>query len=85
MIFQSSYIQAIFISYIIGGGLSNPATRWPDTLGRIQFLQKHPYFLPCSVSGFIALATFIIAALTLKEVYRHTLFITLSNHSLDYV
>jgi len=55
------------IAPIIGGVLSNPATRWPNTLGRMQFLREHPYFLPCAVSGFIALVTFIIATLTLKE------------------
>jgi len=55
------------IAPIIGGVLSNPAVRWPTTLGRIQFLREHPYFLPCAVSGFIAFVTFIIAAFALKE------------------
>ena len=31
-------------------------------------MRVHPYFLPCAVSGSIAFATFIIAALALKEV-----------------
>ena len=52
----------------IGGVLSNPATRWPDTLGRIQYLRQHPYFLPCATSGFIAFVTFIISFFGLKEV-----------------
>ena len=56
------------LSPIIGGVFSSPATQWPNIFGRIQFLREHPYFLPCAVSGFIALATFIIAALALKEV-----------------
>ena len=56
------------LSPIIGGILSNPVTQWPNVFGRIQFLREHPYFLPCAVSGLIALATFIIAALALKEV-----------------
>ena len=56
------------LSPIIGGVFSNPATQWPNALGRIRFLREHPYFLPCAVSGFIALATFILAALALKEV-----------------
>ncbi|KAF8813375.1 major facilitator superfamily multidrug-resistance, DHA1 sub-family [Phlegmacium glaucopus] len=55
------------IAPIIGGVLSNPATRWPNTLGRLQFLRVHPYFLPCAVSGSIALMTFIIATLALEE------------------
>ena len=53
---------------IIGGVLSNPATRWPDTLGRIQYLRQHPYFLPCATAGFIAFVTFIISCFGLKEV-----------------
>ncbi|KAF8969121.1 major facilitator superfamily multidrug-resistance, DHA1 sub-family [Flammula alnicola] len=35
---------------LIGGVLSNPAKRWPDTLGRISYLRTHPYFLPCAVA-----------------------------------
>ena len=53
---------------IIGGVLSNPATRWPDTLGRIHYLRQHPYFLPCATAGFIAFVTFIISFFGLKEV-----------------
>ena len=53
---------------IIGGVFSNPATRWPDTLGRIPYLRQHPYFLPCATSGFIAFVPFIISFFGLKEV-----------------
>lgn len=53
---------------IIGGVLSNPATRWPDTLGRIQYLRQHPYFLPCAASGVLAFVTFVISFFGLKEV-----------------
>ena len=53
---------------IIGGVLSNPARRWPDTLGRIQYLRQHPYFLPCATSGFIAFLAFIMSFFGLKEV-----------------
>ncbi|KAF9048748.1 major facilitator superfamily multidrug-resistance, DHA1 sub-family [Panaeolus papilionaceus] len=55
------------IAPLIGGVLSNPATRWPDTLGRISYLRTHPYFLPCLVAGIIAFITFLIAAFGLKE------------------
>ena len=53
---------------IIGGVLSNPATRWPSTLGRIHYLRQHPYFLPCAMSGLISFVTFIISFFGLKEV-----------------
>ncbi|KAF8150885.1 major facilitator superfamily multidrug-resistance, DHA1 sub-family [Crassisporium funariophilum] len=52
---------------IIGGILSSPATRWPDTLGRIDYLRTHPYFLPCAAAAFLAFMTFAIASLGLKE------------------
>ncbi|KAF8813379.1 MFS general substrate transporter [Phlegmacium glaucopus] len=55
------------IAPIIGGVLSNPATRWPDTLGQIHYLRQHPYFLPCATAGFLAFVTFIISFLGLKE------------------
>ena len=63
-------LKSYFPSPLIGGVFSNPATRWPDTLGRLQFLRVHPYFLPCAVSASIAFATFIIAVVALKEVRR---------------
>ncbi|KAH9481768.1 Major facilitator-type transporter psiT2 [Psilocybe cubensis] len=44
---------------IIGGMLSNPATRWPDSLGRIRYLRTHPYFLPCFVAALFAMGTFV--------------------------
>jgi MFS family permease len=53
---------------IIGGILSNPSQRWPNTLGRIPYLQTHPYFLPCAVAGLLAFVTFAISFLGLKEV-----------------
>jgi hypothetical protein len=53
---------------IIGGVLSNPATRWPDTLGRIHYLRQHPYFLPCATTGFLAFVAFVISFFGLKEV-----------------
>ncbi|PPQ68704.1 hypothetical protein CVT25_012105 [Psilocybe cyanescens] len=52
---------------IIGGVLSNPATRWPDTLGRISYLRTHPYFLPCFVAALFAFATFVFVYFALKE------------------
>ena len=66
--FQVYIRYSRFPSPIIGGVLSNPAIRWPNTLGHVHFLRVHPYFLPCAVSGFIALATFIISFMALKEV-----------------
>ncbi|KAJ7679391.1 major facilitator superfamily multidrug-resistance, DHA1 sub-family [Mycena polygramma] len=55
------------MSPFIGGVLANPATKWPDTLGRIQLLRSHPYFLPCAVSASIAFLSFIFAFVGLRE------------------
>ncbi|KAF8683023.1 hypothetical protein AX14_004387 [Amanita brunnescens Koide BX004] len=54
-------------SPIIGGFLSRPAARWPDTLGRLAFLKNHPYFLPCLAAAIIAFASFIGGFVALKE------------------
>ncbi|KAH6909204.1 major facilitator superfamily domain-containing protein [Coprinopsis sp. MPI-PUGE-AT-0042] len=52
---------------IIGGLLSHPAESWPDTLGRLALLKAYPYLLPCTVASFIALLSFSISAVALKE------------------
>ena len=37
-------------------------------MGRIPYLQAHPYFLPCAVAGLLAFVTFAISFFGLKEV-----------------
>ncbi|KAJ2926053.1 hypothetical protein H1R20_g11034, partial [Candolleomyces eurysporus] len=51
----------------LGGVLSSPASRWPETFGRIPFFHHHPYFLPCAAAAFIAFASFFISSIALKE------------------
>ncbi|KAF9007549.1 major facilitator superfamily multidrug-resistance, DHA1 sub-family [Cyathus striatus] len=55
------------IGPIMGGVLSNPAQRWPDSLGRIAILRDHPYFLPSLAAAIIAFSTFVISFVGLKE------------------
>ncbi|KAF7330227.1 MFS domain-containing protein [Mycena venus] len=55
------------IAPLIGGLLSNPASKWPDTLGKMDILREHPYLLPCAVSASVALLAFAIAFVGLKE------------------
>jgi hypothetical protein len=52
----------------MGGMLADPATKWPSTLGKIKLLRQHPYLLPCAVAASIALLTFVVAFIGLKEV-----------------
>lgn len=57
-------------SPILGGVLSRPATRWPETLGKIEFLRNFPYFLPCAVAAFFAFLSCAISFVGLKEVRK---------------
>ncbi|KAJ2926063.1 hypothetical protein H1R20_g11032, partial [Candolleomyces eurysporus] len=57
----------ITIGPTLGGVLSSPASRWPETFGKIPFFHHHPYFLPCAAAAFIAFASFFISSIALKE------------------
>ncbi|KAF7376965.1 MFS domain-containing protein [Mycena sanguinolenta] len=54
-------------SPFMGGFLVNPATKWPDSLGKIELLRIHPYFLPCAVAASVAFAAFMFAFIGLRE------------------
>ncbi|KAF8190229.1 major facilitator superfamily multidrug-resistance, DHA1 sub-family [Mycena galopus ATCC 62051] len=54
-------------SPFMGGVLASPAVKWPDTLGKIALLRRHPYFLPCAVAASVAFASFAFAFLGLRE------------------
>jgi MFS family permease len=51
----------------LGGLLSRPADRWPSTLGRLPYLESHPYFLPCLFASAIAFTSFLVGLVALKE------------------
>ncbi|KAJ7908640.1 major facilitator superfamily domain-containing protein [Mycena leptocephala] len=52
---------------IIGGLLSNPAERWPNSFGKLQILRNNPYLLPCATIGFLCLSFFLLGLVGLKE------------------
>ncbi|KAF8217624.1 major facilitator superfamily multidrug-resistance, DHA1 sub-family [Mycena galopus ATCC 62051] len=52
---------------IIGGLLSNPEERWPNSFGKIQILRDNPYLLPCAAVGFLSLSFFFLGLVGLKE------------------
>ncbi|KAF8207056.1 major facilitator superfamily domain-containing protein [Mycena galopus ATCC 62051] len=58
---------AATLAPLMGGLLANPAAKWPNTLGKIEILRVHPYFLPCAVAAAVALLSFAIAFVGLKE------------------
>ncbi|KAF8228343.1 MFS general substrate transporter [Tricholoma matsutake] len=57
----------VTIGPLLGGVLSNPATTWPDTFGKILFFHDHPYFLPCAIAALVALISSLVASVGLKE------------------
>jgi len=59
---------------MLGGVLSHPANRWPDTLGRIVLFRNYPYFLPCLVAAMVPLSAFGFTSLFLKEVRSSLLY-----------
>ncbi|KAF7348646.1 Protein ZINC INDUCED FACILITATOR-LIKE 1 [Mycena venus] len=52
---------------IIGGLLSDPEERWPNTFGKVQILRDHPYLLPCAAVAFLSLSFFFLGLVGLKE------------------
>ncbi|KAF8634140.1 hypothetical protein AX15_001045 [Amanita polypyramis BW_CC] len=52
---------------ILGGLLSDPAVRWPDGLGKLEYLKNHPYFLPCLAASLIAFLSYLSGVVALKE------------------
>ena len=54
----------------LGGVLSEPAKRWPETFGKFAFFHLHPYFLPCAAAAAITFLAGVITFLGLREVGR---------------
>ncbi|KAJ7880851.1 major facilitator superfamily domain-containing protein [Mycena leptocephala] len=54
-------------SPFMGGTLANAASKWPDTLGKIELLHVHPYFFPCAVAASVAFTSFAFAFVGLRE------------------
>jgi MFS family permease len=52
---------------MIGGALSRPAERYPNTFGKSEFLKKYLYFLPCAVSATFSALAWLLALVFLKE------------------
>ncbi|KAF7334832.1 Protein ZINC INDUCED FACILITATOR-LIKE 1 [Mycena sanguinolenta] len=52
----------------MGGLLSNPEERWPNSFGKLQILRDNPYLLPCAAVGLFCLTFFFLGLGGLKEV-----------------
>ncbi|KAH7100536.1 MFS general substrate transporter [Auriculariales sp. MPI-PUGE-AT-0066] len=55
------------IGPLIGGTLSDPATRYPEIFGDIQYLKDRPFFLPCALSSSLTLCSIVLGYFTLTE------------------
>lgn len=52
---------------LIGGSLSRPADRFPDTFGQSQLLKNYPYLLACSISTVFTSVAWLVTYFCLKE------------------
>src|SRR5258707_13723580 len=66
--FDQSIILTTNYSPMIGGSLSRPTERFPDTFGNSEFLRNYPYFLPCAVSATFSAFAWIMTLVFLREV-----------------
>ncbi|KAG9035187.1 hypothetical protein FRB95_011921 [Tulasnella sp. JGI-2019a] len=55
------------IGPLIGGNLSHPTERYPTIFGNVEFLVRHPFFLPCFVSSCISLCGILFSFFFLDE------------------
>ena len=60
-------------SPMIGGSLSRPTERFPDTFGSSAFLKNYPYFLPCAVSATFSAFAWFLTFVFLREVGVNTI------------
>jgi len=67
------------IGPLIGGVLSRPQDRWPNTFSH-RFWADYPYFLPCLVSAAFTCLSFIILALYLEETINSRPALTVQHH-----
>lgn len=66
------WTAGLTIGPIIGGVLSEPATRWPLLFGN-EFFVHYPYFLPCAMAALIAFLSAPIGFLCLPETCQSVL------------
>jgi MFS family permease len=52
---------------LIGGLLSRPADRFPNTFGHLQFMKTYPYFLACAVPATFSILAWVVMFLFLQE------------------
>jgi len=51
----------------VGGSLSKPVDRFPDTFGDWDFFKKYPYFMACAVPATFTAVAWLVTFLFLKE------------------
>nr|GAT52491.1 major facilitator superfamily multidrug-resistance DHA1 sub-family [Mycena chlorophos] len=57
----------VTVGPLIGGTFADPATTFPDTLGKLSLFREYPYLLPCALAGTLAFLAFVFGFFGLKE------------------
>lgn len=57
-----------FSRFLIGGVLSDPADKWPNSVGHYPLFHRYPYFLPCIVAASVSTFSWLITLVFFKEV-----------------
>ena len=53
---------------LIGGSLSRPAEKFPETFGHSEFFRTYPYFLPCAIPATFTIICWTVVFFFLEEV-----------------
>ncbi|KAG1857943.1 major facilitator superfamily domain-containing protein [Suillus tomentosus] len=60
------------LGFLIGGVLSDPADKWPNSVGHYPLFHRYPYFLPCIVAASVSTFSWLITLVFFKESMRST-------------
>lgn len=61
------WMLGAIVGPLIGGSLSRPADRFPETFGRSELLKTYPYLLPCVVPAIFASAAWLVTYSRFRE------------------
>ena len=55
---------------VVGGFLAQPATKYPEVFGNIDFFVRFPYSIPCLIAAFLVLLSCMMGFLWIPETLR---------------
>lgn len=69
---------------LIGGSLSRPAEKFPETFGDSEFFRTYPYFLPCAIPATFTIICWTVVFFFLEEVRYYDIGVPIINHQSSY-